>query len=325
MSLGDGAFSFKHVLSVGTEQTPTAYKSLPEKEESSQPHWKPLSPENVADVETFVFFMGWQRSGHSIIGSLLDGHPDVIIAHEFFLFQQWERLSRMRNRTTIFNKLYKNSFSNAQAGWRSWKNNQKGYNLELPNSWQGRFRKLRVIGDKTGGEVTKKHYENPKEFHFILVGIQKVVKVPIKVINVVRNPFDMIATLTLYRGGDSTATKVNATENNKFNDLAILKKATKDITYRAVALHQIQTKYELDLLRVYSEDFIRTPKAVMSEICHFLGLQCTEEYLQQCADKAFTTVSKSRYLVEWDPAIVSFVEQLTHTFSFFNRYSFDKD
>ena len=321
-------FSAKHVLSIQKEQTPIP-PMLTSKDDhlvlQALPAWKPLTPEDAESVECFVFFMGWQRSGHSIIGSLLDGHPNAIIAHEFFLFNHWEKSAHSLNRSALFNKLYKNSFTNAQSGWRTWQNNQKGYNLELPNSWQGKFRRLRVIGDKTGGEVTKMFHDKPKMFQFILKGLQRQVKVPIKVINVVRNPFDMIATLTLYRGANSSVVKVNATEQNKFQDLQILKKAAKDITYRAVAIHQMEKKYDLDLLRIYSEDFVRDPKAVMSEVCRFLRQQCTIDYLQQCAEKAFKTISKSRYLVEWDPAIVSFIEELTRTFSFFNRYSFNKD
>src|SRR6056297_1246638 len=33
-------------------------------------------------VEAFVQFVGFPRSGHSLIGSVLDAHPHAIISHE---------------------------------------------------------------------------------------------------------------------------------------------------------------------------------------------------------------------------------------------------
>src|SRR5690349_21009491 len=34
------------------------------------------------DVERFCLFVGYPRSGHSLIGSLLNAHHEVVIAHE---------------------------------------------------------------------------------------------------------------------------------------------------------------------------------------------------------------------------------------------------
>ncbi len=52
-----------------------------------------LSPDLVARVEKFVFFVGYARSGHSIIGALMDAHPHVVMAHEFFLFSNFPVLN----------------------------------------------------------------------------------------------------------------------------------------------------------------------------------------------------------------------------------------
>ena len=34
------------------------------------------------ELASYCFFVGHPRSGHSIVGGLLDAHPDVVIAHE---------------------------------------------------------------------------------------------------------------------------------------------------------------------------------------------------------------------------------------------------
>ena len=44
-----------------------------------------LPSEVINGIKKFVFFVGYAcaRSGHSIVGSLMDAHPHVVIAHEF--------------------------------------------------------------------------------------------------------------------------------------------------------------------------------------------------------------------------------------------------
>ena len=38
--------------------------------------------DDFAAVRTFLLFVGHPRSGHSLVGSLLDAHPDVVVSHE---------------------------------------------------------------------------------------------------------------------------------------------------------------------------------------------------------------------------------------------------
>jgi hypothetical protein len=34
------------------------------------------------DVQAFCLFVGYSRSGHSLVGALLDAHPEITVAHE---------------------------------------------------------------------------------------------------------------------------------------------------------------------------------------------------------------------------------------------------
>ena len=287
--------------------------------------YKPLTQQDLDGVEAFVFFVGWQRSGHSIIGSLLDSHPDVMIAHEFFLFSHLhDLLYRNNSRTIIFNRLAANSFQDSRFGARSHYHNEKGYNLRVPNSWQGRFRTLKVIGDKTAGDVTAKYAENSTLFGQYMKHLKDVVRVTVKVINVVRNPFDMIATLALYRGSSIRNMKFDATVNNKFDDLQLLRQVTKFVLGKARSIQEMEGKnYDWELMRMYSEDFIRDPRATMTDLCTFLGLDCEEDYLQQCVEKTFKSTSKSRYLVKWDSDTVAEVEETIKKIPFLRRYSYN--
>merc|ERR1712196_317295 len=37
----------------------------------------------LSNVSAYVMFYGYGRSGHSLIGALIDGHPNAILANEF--------------------------------------------------------------------------------------------------------------------------------------------------------------------------------------------------------------------------------------------------
>lgn len=41
------------------------------------------------DIETFVMFIGYPRSSHSLVGSILDAHPEIIISNEYHIIQRW--------------------------------------------------------------------------------------------------------------------------------------------------------------------------------------------------------------------------------------------
>ena len=61
-------------------------------------------PKSVINhVNCFLFFVGYARSGHSIIASMLDAHPNVAIAHEYALFVKWEHEpAQHSNKTWLF-------------------------------------------------------------------------------------------------------------------------------------------------------------------------------------------------------------------------------
>jgi len=36
---------------------------------------------SFSEIETYCTFIGYSRSGHSIIAALLDAHPNIVMAH----------------------------------------------------------------------------------------------------------------------------------------------------------------------------------------------------------------------------------------------------
>ena len=160
-------------------------------------------PQSVSDhIKTFVFFGGYGCSGHSIVGSLMDSHPHMVVSHEYDLFTELSDGSLAPNKTAIFNALWNNSRQTIINELRAKSTNYKGYTLFVDGLYQGKYvDHIDVIGDKKGGMTSDllAHYHERWLQSFNIV---KSLNLSMKVINVIRNPYDNIATMALCRVTD---------------------------------------------------------------------------------------------------------------------------
>jgi hypothetical protein len=284
-----------------------------------------MALKDVLDVEKFVIFVGYPRSGHSIVGSMMDAHPNMIIAHEYNLFRQWVKSpAKHSHRTHLYSVLLKNSMESAMSGWRSERKSIKGYTLGVGTQWQANFTRLRVIGDKSGAVTAQEYEKYPERFLSILEQLKQVTGVPIRVIHVVRNPYDMISTRLLYADGEKKA-KLPATEERRHcNDYGLGYHINR--TFGIVkSVHALLKRTNLTVLDVHHADLIGNPKRTISMICRFLNLPHPEEYLNVCEKKTYSKHPKTRLLVHWPIKMVEMVHQLSRPYSFLWRYSFEGD
>jgi hypothetical protein len=171
-----------------------------------------LTKDDIGRIEKFVMFIGYPRSGHSIVGSLMDAHPHMVIANEFMLFKNWKYFSDRekedgeknpfyKNKDYLFNSLYKRSYWDTTSGLRNDQNAIKNYTLSMDSSlWQGKFDKyISVIGDKSGGGTAATYLKSKSTFTRYLEELKTTVEIPIKGVHVIRNPFDQISTCVLYK------------------------------------------------------------------------------------------------------------------------------
>ena len=114
------------------------------------------------NVETFVMFIGHGRSGHSLVGSLLDAHPDVIIAHESNILGHMgtfrkPKIERNFQKHLLFYRLHHNSEQNAMFGIHAEKSllgdGEYTYTYHVPGQWQGTYRNTIKVTRKTGRQL----------------------------------------------------------------------------------------------------------------------------------------------------------------------------
>ena len=253
------------------------------------------------DLEAFCVFAGYRRSGHSLIGSLLDAHPDIVIAHEAHALKL---LDDGRSRPELFERLIENS--NAQAG-RPKGRRATGYSYAVEGQWQGRVRRLRVLGDKEGQKTTIRFGRDPSE----LKKLERIAGAPLRIIHVTRNPYDIIARLSLITHEGVPERSVSAA-TGLFARLA-------RINDRLIASRQHP------VLTIRHESFVRQPKQELRATCEFLGVEAEEPYLDACAKLVFSSPKRTRELIEWTNDEVAAVREVIARHPFLDGYSFSSE
>ena len=255
-------------------------------------------------------FIGQGRSGHSVIGSLLDAHKNAVIAHEFDIVKYLlkSRCPDM-NKRELTEKFIERSQDLA-------KREKGGYEYILENQWNGNFDDLFVLGDKQGEATTDLSRGDMSVFSLV----KEFVGVQIKVFHVVRNPFANIS--SLWSRPISSSLEYKSIEGliehffakSKINET--LKKKLQD----ADGFEYYELKHE---------DFIKNPKDNLEKICNFLELPIIEDYLDDCCSIVFDKPRERRRLtcpcghsMNWNDKEIDLVNEHIKNFSFLEGYSF---
>ena len=288
-------------------------------------------PQKVVEgVEKFLFFIGWPRSGHTIIAVMLDAHPNIIIGRRFLLFWDVHPANRklldkknVDSKEYLFNELYYNSaLSNSREFLSA--DARAGYDFQMKGTCQGRFTQLQVIGVKEGGWISTAYSQNPKRTQQYYHALVNVTQIPARVLFVIRNPYDMIATALRWSCGDhcDRNLKIEASKDHPYNDSVGLMREARKVFQLTEATQSMIKRCDLNVLQIYNEDFIEDPKHVIQQICSFLEVECSEEFLKQCQDKVSKSLSRSRSTVVWSEDALRLVEKEIKKYQFFHRYSF---
>lgn len=242
-------------------------------------------------LQSFCLFVGYPKSGHSLIGALLDAHPDMVVAHELDCLRF---LRAGFGRELIFSLLLEMSAAFSSEG-HSW----NGYAYSVAGQWQGKYRSLRVLGDKKGGATTRMLLQHPD----LLDRLYATVRLPVKWIHVTRNPVDNIAGICRQHGPPpEQAAEV-------YFSLA-----------RAVA--QLKTRIPpSDFFEIQYESFSREPQLHLSRLCSFLGQESEPGYLNACAAIVRPARSTLGDPKDWPPGLAGRVRQQCGEFDFLRDYA----
>jgi hypothetical protein len=251
----------------------------------------------LGDLRSFCLFVGYPRSGHSLLGSLLDAHPDIAIAHEVNVLGLV--VGTGLDRRTLFHTLLRRSEADAS---RSQGRRATGYSYAVDDQWQGQIRRLRVIGAKAGEKTTLRLGRDPNE----LRQLGRVVGAPVRLLHVTRNPFDCIARqASIMKGGVPERTVAGAT----------------DFVRRLARFNDRLIESGAEVLTVRHESLVRDPRAELLRITEFLRVEPDTDWLDACASIVFPAPKQSRELVEWTAEERAAVDEIIARRAFFEGYS----
>ena len=280
----------------------------------------PLSVSN--GVKTFVFFIGIGRSGHSIVASILDSHPHMVVSNELNLFKMLNTSwCATADKSFLFNQIWNRSYIQATT---SLKDPSKGYTLAIDGLYQGSYvSRIDVIGDKMGGSTAALFLSDPARFERHLTKLRSLLNIPIKVFHVIRNPYDNIATKSLHMAFKLQYSKFAAVKRDNIsvtiNDKLIDQQIAQYFQFYN-ASEALRRTYKMDMMELHNMDLITNPKAVIREMCHFLSVHCSNEYLNAASNKVFNDQSKTRYNVKWKNKQILLVKQNIQKFETLHRY-----
>jgi hypothetical protein len=246
-----------------------------------------------SNVHAFCLFIGYPRSGHSLVGALLDSHSNIVISHELHALKYVVEGVR---RDELYWLICENSRVMAQHG-RLWGE----YQYRVPGCWQGSFDRLLVLGDKKGGASTSFLSAHPEA----LERLRTVVENRIKLIHVIRNPYDNIATI---------ARKQGCPLDEAINTYSRLCHANQRI---------VSASGDTDVISIRHEDLLSAPTANVSRLVRFLGVQADLDYLDACRRVINANPHLTRDLMPWRAKELSAVEQLISKFEFLAGYRFE--
>jgi hypothetical protein len=245
------------------------------------------------DVSAFCMFIGHGRSGSTLCGSLLTAHPEIVIGHEA---DALAFVQRGMTRDQLYAVLIRRDRRFADRGNRS-----QEYNYNVPDQWQGRFQQIRVIGDKESAATTRRLRQAPQ----LLSRLREQVRVPIRIVHPIRNPFDNITTIARRSGA------------------SLEQSAERYFTLTQANATLIDTVKDAEILTVRHEDLISEPKQQLKTLVEWLGLSADEAYLAACAGIVYKSPSRSRKKAPWTPDLIRSVQSRVEQYPFLRGYTFD--
>ena len=253
-------------------------------------------PDLFGSVKTCFLMIGHTKSGGSLLGGMLDAHPQVVCADEL-------GLARILFETGDADAGFRLALRNARREYdrgRVTSRRVDPYSLRIPGSHQGTTDGAVVaVGDSRGGPTTRYLADLPSRIERIRDVLDPI---DMRFVHVVRNPFDPIAFMVV-RGGRSVGDAIAdyAGQCERVSMLADGQTAVRMIRY---------------------EDLVSRPGATVSGICDFLRIPIEEAHVKGC-EELVRPVRPERHRIDWSPADILAVEALIKRFDFLRGYSLE--
>lgn len=254
--------------------------------------WSPINREGVAaiagqydvaqteSIERYLIFLGHAHSGHSLVGALIDAHPDAAIANEMSLFRLLDKFSLSRREICALT-LHHVPLNRYDRGWFN-----TGYSYRFGFGQQGETRGVRLVGDKKGGVSTRWIRRRPELFDRLETEFGS----DLRMLCVVRNPFDNLAAYAFRTGRAVNGDLITFYFDQLRCALSVRDRLGPE---RAMLVHH--------------ESLIEDPRTTLRGIFEFLALGADDEVLSGALDVVRDRPHRRRETLNWSRSCVDAV------------------
>lgn len=258
----------------------------------------------MQEVESFVLFIGFPRSGHSLIGFLINQHPEILISHELDVLYYFEKYNYSKN--MLYNLIYHRDkwFRTKKKGkWTGYDYNISTQSTLNPNS-------IKVLGDKKGGVTSTRLIENIG----LLNELKSKLDLPLKLIFIARNPFDNIATRILR-------------ESSKKEDYAVTESRIEYMINKYFQscdlLETIRKIDDSDVFISNIEKFIAAPDTEFVDLFNWLNVSIDKGFIELMVNKINKEESQTRHKINWPKNQINDILEKSQKYGYLKNYSFD--
>jgi hypothetical protein len=244
---------------------------------------------SLADARCFVLIVGNARSGSTLLGAVLDGHPQALVANESSSsFSLWRNLTK----PDILLDLYDNASQMAAEGRLS-----QGYRYQIGGHPASKERIL-IIGDKAWNPALLLLHGNPG----LLQSLEERLGMPVRLVHAVRNPFDVIATMNR-RSGAPIADRIRWYFMH--------------CEAAAALAHRLPPER---FLESHHAALLASPADELGRLIDFVGLEWDGAHLEAVRQKLFARPRRTAAEVAWRADEIAEVLRRMTEFRFLLRY-----
>lgn len=246
---------------------------------------------DLSNLKYFVLFIGHGRSGHSLVGVVLNSHPYMVIANEIDI------LRRYGIKQENLKKIYSAVLRKGPHIWQPLRNKKRTW------EWLGKYKELKVMGTNLGGGTESYFRKN----YGHLAKLKGILPVPLKFIHVKRNMYDNITTILKKGGPKFGFSGLDDAIDAYFAGIPTIERVRK----------------EEDVLEIKHESFVSDPKSLIIKACKFLDMNASDDYLDFCESIVWKKPRITRHTVEWKDKHIKRVEKLKNEVDFLKDYTFE--
>lgn len=250
--------------------------------------------EKYRNLKYFVGFLGYPRSGHTIVAAILNANPNMYCSNQLHILGDFEKYN---SNNDLFD--YIKNYSVNPGTWKP--------TTQIPHAPK---QEITVIGDKTGHRSALTIGEKPE----VVGEFREFTGLPIRWIHVVRNPFDNLSTWGKLEYEVKQRKGIKTTQEKELN---IVIEEYDKLNYTIEKLKKSE-----NILTIYHEYVTTRMHNTLEEMCDFLEISFHPEWRDNVRNSVWKKPRITRRQIPWASYQRKTVNAIIARYPWLNGYNY---